>query len=208
MKLSNCVVLTGSIGCGKSSVCEILESKGFKVIDADKISKEISKVSAPIIASTFGSEYIQNGSIDTNRLGQLVFSDKNAKAKLEAILHPPIKEKIFAEAEKLEKDNKIYFIDIPLFFETQNYSELKPIAVVYAPLDAQIERVSSRNCLGREEAIKRIGSQIDIEKKVKMANFVIDNSGDKLDLKNRVNNFLEEVENWFCKNTAQAETTF
>lgn len=208
MRLSRCVVITGSIGCGKSSVCELLKSKGFAVIDADKISKDVTPTQLPKIAATFGEEYIKDGELDSRKLGKLVFSDKAAKTKLEEIMHPPIKQKIFEEAQKLEKDNKIYFIDIPLFFESKNYTELSPVAVVYAPKEAQIQRVLLRNNLDRQEVLSRIASQIDIQTKAARADFIIDNSGDKSKLVEEVDKFLDKVDKWFCKNTVQAETIF
>jgi dephospho-CoA kinase len=200
-----CVVITGSIGCGKSSVCKILNSKGYQIIDADLISKKVAKESSAEIASTFGEEFLLGMEIDAKKLGKLVFSDKTAKAKLEAIMHPKIKKMIFEEIAKLEKSDKLFFVDIPLFFESQNYQELTPVAVVYAPKELQLKRITNRDGLNEVDAKSRIASQIDIEEKVKKANFVIDNASDGCMLESKVNNFLEEVDRWFCKNTAQAE---
>lgn len=208
MGLSNCVVITGSIGCGKSTVCSMLASKGYKIIDADAIGKEIANSNLSTIASLFGNDYVEEGILNREKLGKLVFSNETAKAKLEAVMHPLIKEKILKEAQKLEKDNKIYFIDIPLFFESKNYTELSPVVVVYTPRERQIQRISLRNNLAVEDVLARVNSQIDIEEKAKMADFIIDNSGEISELSGKVNNFLKEVEIWFCKNTARAETIF
>ncbi len=208
MEFKNCIVITGSIGCGKSSVCSILASKGYKIIDADLISRDVANKNLSLIAKSFGDDFIVDGALNREKLAKLIFSDKTAKIKLESIMHPLIKEEITREAQKLEKDNKIYFVDIPLFFETNNYKEFLPVAVVYAPKEAQIKRVLARNNISEMEALNRINSQMDIEQKVKMADFIIDNSGDISKLPDKVDNFLKEVENWFYKNTAQAETTF
>jgi dephospho-CoA kinase len=208
LKPSRCVVITGSIGCGKSSVCDILKTKGYTVIDADVISKAILKENCSKIGEIFGAEYIKNNEIDTKKLGKLVFENKEAKSKLEELMHPKIKKQIFAEIERIEKEDKIYFLDIPLFFESKNYAELSPIAVVYVPKELQLQRVIARDGLSKNDAINRINSQIDIEAKKKAADFVIDNSGLSDNLASQVNIFLEKVEQWFCKNTAQAETTF
>lgn len=208
MKLTNCIVITGSIGCGKSTVCSMLASRGYKIIDADAIGKEIANSNLPLIAEAFGGDYVNEGVLNREKLGKLIFSDETAKIKLESIMHPLIKEKILQEAQKLEKDNKIYFIDIPLFFESKNYMELPLVAVVYTPRESQIKRISLRSNLAEQDVLARINSQIDIEEKIKMADFIIDNSGDISGLSDKVDNFLKEVESWFCKNTAQAETIF
>lgn len=206
--MPKCIVITGSIGCGKSSVCSVLKEMGYEIVDADAISKTVSKTKTAQIEDAFGEEYIENGQINTKKLGKLVFENKEAKKKLEAIMHPEIKKEIFKKIDELEKKDKIYFVDIPLFFESENYRELSPVAVVYAPRTVQLERIMRRDGLGEIDANNRIESQIDIEKKAKMADFVIDNSGSKEELQNNIEIFLKEAKQWFCKNTAQAETIF
>ncbi len=206
--MPKCIVITGSIGCGKSSVCAILKEIGYEIIDADAISKTVAKTKIAQIGDIFGAEYIENGEIDTKKLGRLVFENKEAKKKLEAIMHPEIKKEIFKKIAELEKKDKIYFVDIPLFFESENYRELSPVAVVYAPRTVQLERIMKRDGLGEIDANNRINSQIDIEKKAKMADFLIDNSGSKEELQKNIEKFLQEAKKWFCKNTAQAETIF
>jgi len=208
MNATKCVVITGSIGCGKSSVANILKAKGYRVVDADAISKKVARESISEIASIFGDKFVKDGELDRKKMGELIFQDKSQKIKLESIMHPKIKTAIFEEMAKLEKESKIYFVDIPLFFESKNYKELSPVAVVYAPVQTQLKRIIKRDGLGEEDAKKRVAAQIDINEKAKKADFVIDNSGDENKLGENVNNFLEEVERWFCKNTAQAEMIF
>ncbi len=203
LKATKCVVITGSIGCGKSSVCEILSQKGYEVIDADKIARELFETSKEEIKNIFGDEAANDRKI----LASIVFEDEVKRKQLEQIMHPKIKEKIFAKIGELEKKGKIYFVDIPLFFETKNY-DLSPVAVVYAPKEKQLSRVIARGGISEQEAQKRIAAQIDIEQKAKMADFIIDNSTDMNSLKINTEKFLQEVKQWFCKNTAQAETIF
>ena len=145
---------------------------------------------------------------DVKKLGKLIFGDARAKAKLEAIMHPKIRVRIYSEISRLCKTEKLFFVDIPLFFESKNYLELSPVAVVYTPRELQLSRVVARDKQGEADAKNRIKSQIDIEEKVKKADFVIDNSGEEAALEKAVDKFLEEVKKWFCKNTAQAETIF
>ena len=208
MNFCKMAVITGSIGCGKSSVCKILLGKGYEIIDADAIAKTLLRELFLEIIETFGAEFDAGGEIDVKKLGKLVFSDALAKAKLEAIMHPKIRERIYGEISRLCAKGKLFFVDIPLFFESKNYSELSPVAVVYAPREIQLTRVVARDKQGEADAKSRIESQIDIEEKVKKADFVIDNSGKQTALGEAVEKFLEEVEKWFCKNTAQAETIF
>lgn len=208
MNFCKMAVITGSIGCGKSSVCKILLGKGYEIIDADAIAKTLLKELFLEIIETFGAEFDAGGEVDAKKLGKLVFSDALAKSKLEAIMHPKIRERIYGEISRLCAKGKLFFVDIPLFFESKNYSELSPVAVVYAPREIQLTRVVARDKQGETDALNRINSQIDIEKKRAKADFVIDNSGEEAALEEAVEKFLEEVEKWFCKNTAQAETIF
>jgi dephospho-CoA kinase len=208
LKESKCIVITGSIGCGKSSVCRLLQKRGYEIIDADAIGKKLFDGLGEELKITFGDEIVENGEISRNLLGKLVFEDKSKREKLEAIMHPKIKEAILSSMKELEKKGKIYFVDIPLFFETKNYTELSPVAVVYAPRELQLSRIVARGGIDLQEATKRVNSQIDIDEKVKMADFIINNSGEQALLDEKIDIFLKEVREWFCKNTAQAETIF
>jgi len=91
-----------------------------------------------------------------------------------------------------------YIIDIPLFFETKNYP-IKKVVLVYAPKDIQLSRLIKREGLSKEEAIKRIDSQIDIEKKKEKATYIIDNSKDFKYLQKEVDKFVEKVKNEYSK---------
>lgn len=208
MKFKKCVVITGSVGCGKSTVCKALNGLGYDVVDADKISKECADNSIDKLKEAFGGEYFDGDMLNRKKLGNLIFADKEAKAKLEKILHPKIREKIYAKIEELEAKEGVFFVDIPLYFESAAYSELRPTVVVYTPPQNQLLRLMQRDKIGVDEAKQKIASQINIDEKAKIADFVIDNSGNIEDLENNIKKFLEEVNVWFYKNTAQAETTF
>lgn len=192
-KYKNAIVITGNIGSGKSTVCEILSQKGFDIIDADKISHEILDDLSYEISLNFGSEFIENGKPNRKKLGTLVFSDKSKLEILENLLHPRIKAEILRKAQILEQTNNIYFIDIPLFFEKQNYNEFEKILLVYAPKELTLERVIKRNNLTKSDALVRINSQLDANKKKKLANFVIDNSCDLDDLKSKVDELIKDI---------------
>jgi len=192
------IALTGGIATGKSTVCNILKLYGFSIIDADKIAHEILEEQKDQIEKIFGKKYIKNGKVDRASLGKLIFSDKEAKKELEKLLHPLIKKRIENESLKLEKYKVPYIIDIPLFFETKNYP-IKKVVLVYAPKDIQLKRLIEREGLSKEEAIKRIDSQIDIEKKKEKATYIIDNSKDFKHLQKEVDKFVEKVKNEYSQ---------
>ena len=220
MKFKHAVVITGSIGSGKSAVCELLRDRGFEIIDADKISHDALDRCAAQVAEIFGAQYVVQkdvqaanvnpqaefnarsdeeissaicASVDRKKLGELVFKNQAELAKLEALLHPKITAEILSQARALEAKGKLYFVDIPLFFEGKRYEFFGKAAVVYAPKDTLISRVMKRNGLDHAAAKHRVELQTDIEQKRAMADFVIDNGGDLFALKAAVERFLKEL---------------
>jgi dephospho-coA kinase len=220
LKFKHAIVITGSIGSGKSAVCELLAGLGFEIIDADKISHCVLDRCAAQVAEIFGSQYVAQkdvqaanlnpqaefnasgdegissarySSVDRKKLGELVFKDPAELAKLEALLHPKITAEILSQAQALETKGRLYFVDIPLFFEGKRYEFFDKVAVVYAPKDTLISRVMKRNGLDHAAAKHRVELQIDIEQKRAMADFVIDNGGDLAALKVAVERFLKEL---------------
>ena len=193
-QFKHAVVITGSIGSGKSAVCELLRERGFEIIDADSIAHEQLNLCASEVAAEFGDEVLNGGKIDRKKLGALAFKDAEKLKILERILHPKIRLEILSRAAKLESAGGTYFVDIPLFFERRDaYKEFSRVAVVYAPKDTLISRVMKRNELSYDAAKHRVELQIDIEQKRAMADFVIDNSGDFENLKNETLKFLNEI---------------
>ncbi|MBC2882619.1 dephospho-CoA kinase [Campylobacter sp. Marseille-Q3452] len=220
MKFKHAVVITGSIGSGKSAVCELLRDRGFEIIDADQISHYVLDLCAAQVAEIFGSQYVVQkdvqaensgshaefdanpgeeilsapcASVDRKKLGELVFKDPAELAKLEALLHPKITAEILSQARALEAKGRLYFVDIPLFFEGKRYEFFDKVAVVYAPKYTLIARVMKRNGLDRAAAKHRVELQTDIEQKRAMADFVIDNGGDLENLKEQTQEFLEKI---------------
>ena len=220
MKFKHAVVITGSIGSGKSAVCELLRDRGFEIIDADQISHRVLDRCAAQVAEIFGAQYVvqkdaqagnlsshaefdanpgeeisaaHRASVDRKKLGELVFKSPAELAKLEALLHPKITAEILSQAQALEAKEKLFFVDIPLFFEGKRYEFFDKVAVVYAPKDTLIARVMKRNGLDHVAAKHRVELQMDIEQKRAMADFVIDNGGDLAALKAAVERFLKEL---------------
>lgn len=220
MKFKHAVVITGSIGSGKSAVCELLRDRGFEIIDADNISHCVLDRCAAQVSEIFGAQYVVQkdaqaenldshaefkasgnekiltdscASVDRKKLGELVFKNPAELAKLEALLHPKITAEILSQARALEGKGKLYFVDIPLFFEGKRYEFFDKVAVVYAPKDTLISRVMKRNGLDYAAAKHRVELQTDIEQKRAMADFMIDNGGDLSALEAAVERFLKEL---------------
>jgi dephospho-CoA kinase len=193
--LKNAICLTGGIASGKSSACSLLKLYGFRVIDADKIAHEVLESQADTIASTFGGEYVVNGKVDRKALGKLVFANKAEREKLEAIVHPKIKEQVVAQALKQEELGKPYIVDLPLFFEREGVYDIDKVVVVYTPQETQLERLIKREGLSETEAKQRIDAQLPIELKKEKATFVIDNSKDLAHLQRECERVKEEILN-------------
>jgi len=191
--VKNAIVLTGGIATGKSTASALMQLFGFRVIDADKIAHEVLDNSILEIEEAFGKEYIKDYKVDRKALGALVFADANKRAKLEAIVHPKIKDEILAKAKEQEKLGKPYLIDIPLFFEREGAYNIEKSIVVYAPLELQLKRLMQRDSLSKEEAMQRINAQLPIEVKKQKATFLIDNSKDLTHLQKECERVKEEI---------------
>lgn len=181
----NAIALTGGIATGKSTVCSLFSLYGFLTIDADKIAHTILDINSDKISSLFGNRYVTDGKVNRKELGNLIFNNKTQKKRLENFIHPLIKEQIIKDAKIFEEQEKPYLIDIPLFFENNNYNIEKSL-VVYTSKDIQLQRLMSRDNSSKDEALSRINNQMDIELKKNKATFIIDNTKDLKNLQNEV----------------------
>lgn len=193
--------ITGGIGTGKSTVSNYLIEKGYNVIDADKISREIigNIQIKKIIIQTFGSQILEdplniNSNISRNKLRKIVFSNKKNTVKINDIMHPAIIEEIKRQID-LQKTRKLVFVDVPLLFETNLEYLFDKILLVYANQEIQIKRVMERDNKDREETIKIIKSQMNIEEKKYKSDYIIENISTVKDLKIKVDKFLKDLEN-------------
>lgn len=176
------VGLTGGIATGKSLVSEILRGLGAYIIDADKIAREVVEPQKPAwleIVEFFGKDIInKDKAINRKRLGEIVFNDPAKKRILEEIVHPRVIEeenRMVKEYLKIKPDG-IVIIDAALLIEAGSHKRVDKLIVVYADKETQAKRLMERDGLSRTDADKRISSQMPLDKKVKMADFVIDNS--------------------------------
>ena len=186
------IALTGGIATGKSTVSNLFKEHGFKIVDADKIAHKLLDENSKKIATMFGEKYVKNGKVIRKELGKIIFSNEENKLKLEALLHPLIKDEIYKEAKVYDKQEKSYFIDIPLFFEKMHYP-IPRVLLVYTPKQIQIQRLMNRDNINKDEAKLKISNQMDIEKKKELADLIIDNSKDLENLQNEVKRVLGEI---------------
>jgi len=201
MKHTNCKIIgiTGGISTGKSTASKIIQKKGFAVIDADLIAREVVEVGKPAykeLIKYFGEGILrEDGSIDRKKLGDTVFNDVRLLNKLNSILHPYIYEEMKLEMEKYCGRDGVVFLDIPLLYE--KYHELNDngiifdeVWLVYADEEVQLKRLMERNNLNKEEAMARIRAQLPLEEKKRIATRLIDNNKDINYLKKQVEELL------------------
>ncbi|HCX9242239.1 TPA: dephospho-CoA kinase [Staphylococcus aureus] len=188
--------LTGGIASGKSTVSELLSVFGFKVVDADKAAREAVKKGSKGLAQVrevFGDEAIdENGEMNRRYMGDLVFNHPEKHLELNAIIHPIVRDIMEEEKQEYLKQGYNVIMDIPLLFENELENTVDEVWVVYTSESIQMDRLMQRNNLSLEDAKARVYSQISIDKKSRMADHVIDNLGDKLELKQNLERLLEE----------------
>ncbi|MFZ6863374.1 dephospho-CoA kinase [Undibacterium sp. Ji67W] len=187
--------LTGGIGSGKTTIANLFQEYGISVIDTDAIAHQLSApdgLAIPVIRQEFGDSAIAvNGAMDRNWMRELVFSDSNAKKKLERILHPLIRQ----ECEKvaaLATSAYVIFV-VPLLVESGNWRErVNRIAVVDCMEQTQISRVMARNNLSKEQVLAIMRAQVNREQRLAAADDIIVNETDLSTAKKRVQELHEQ----------------
>jgi dephospho-CoA kinase len=175
--------LTGNIACGKSYVSKVFAELGAHVIDADMVVHELLAAGTKTydkIVRAFGEIILgQNQEIDRKRLAQIVFFDSDKRLLLNKLTHPEVGAEILRRIRDLEQSSSsgIIIVDAALMVETGNYKTYHCLIVVACDPALQISRLISRDGLTEKEARARIQSQMPIEEKRKLADFVIDTSG-------------------------------
>ena len=176
------VGLTGSIAVGKTFVCQVLAELGCHVLDADITAREVAMPGMPgsaKVREAFGDEVFQeNGELDREKLGAIVFADGEKRALLNSIIHPLVFEKQnewVIQKETADPDG-IAIIDAALMIESGGYRRFDKLIVVWCEPEVQVERLIKRNFLSREDAEKRIAAQMPQEEKKSYANYLIDTS--------------------------------
>jgi len=175
--------LTGGAGSGKSTVSAMFKEVGATVIDADDAAHAVYEPGSPGFESVvreFGPEYVRDGRIDRARLGQLVFNDEDARHRLNAIVHPLVREWMAARtAEAIEAGAEVVVQDVPLLFENGLERLYSTTVLVYVPETLQVKRLVEGRGLSEDRARAMIASQMPIDEKRGLAAHVIDNSGSR-----------------------------
>lgn len=190
--------LTGGIATGKSAVSEIIRSRGFSVIDADNVAREVvapHSEGLKQLLNRFGPGFLlPDGSLDRRKLGQSVFANPADLRDLEMILHPLIQSRVRELKELLIATKvELAFYDVPLLFEKKMESQFDGIVVVWCRPEQQLERLRARDQVGQSDAELRVRAQIPILDKVKKANWSIDNTGNREALDQEVDRVLRQI---------------
>lgn len=194
------VGLTGGISSGKSTVSSYLKQLKIPVIDADEVARKVvepNSQGAIEIRKAFGSDvFEEDGSLNRQKLGALIFSNSENRQKLDDLLQPLIKIMILDEIEEYrQKGENMIVLDLPLLFEKHYEKLCEEIIVVYIPKELQLERLMRRNQYTKQEALSRIDSQLSIEEKRKRATVLLDNQGTIQQLYQQVEQWLVETKN-------------
>ncbi len=175
------LALTGGIGSGKSMVARMFAQLGADVIDADQLARDVVEPGQPAleeIATAFGRDILlPDGRLNRGKLAGIIFADPAARARLNAITHPRIRERMDAEIAARPSGSGVLVVDIPLLYENDRTGSVETVIVVWVDAETQLRRLHERDGLTVEEARQRIAAQLPLDEKRAKADLVIDNSG-------------------------------
>ncbi|WP_205401794.1 dephospho-CoA kinase [Streptococcus lutetiensis] len=195
--MTKIIGITGGIASGKSTVVAEIKKHGYQVIDADQVVHELQAKGGKLyqaLCNWLGSEILQeNGELDRKKLGQLIFSSKDMLEKSSRLQNGIIREELARRRDELAKTQDVFFMDIPLLIEHDYMDWFDDIWLVHLDEKTQLERLVMRNHFSKEEAKKRIASQMSTEAKKPYADKLLDNSGDLAELKAQINQLLQEL---------------
>lgn len=193
------VGLTGGVGSGKTTVSKMLNEEGAYLIDADQIARELVQPRTAAwneLIRVFGKEILEdNESIHRKKLAAKVFSDPAQRNLLNQILHPRIKKEMQRRMREIgQRDpDAIVVIDAPLLVELGDHREMDKVIVVTSGEAQQVERLREREGASEEEARRILSSQMPMEEKLKVADFVIRNDGSLEETRRRAKEVFQEL---------------
>ena len=175
--------MTGNIGSGKSTVAAMLREAGIPVLDADRISKEVTAAGGKAydaVVQAFGRGIVlDDGSIDRKRLGEIVFSDPASRERLERITHPAILEAMKEAIAGIEREgHRAAVVEATLIHESGRKGMFDAVISVTCDRETAISRLAARDGMSRFQAVARLRAQMDADRKAIASDYVIDNSGD------------------------------
>ena len=189
------VGLTGGIASGKSVVADELAARGAVIIDADVLAREVVEPGTPGLAAIvdrFGDDVLLDGRLDRKALGKIVFADESARRDLEAIVHPAVRRRA-AELEAIAPDDAVVVHVIPLLVETGQQDAFDVCLVVDVDRETQRERLQSRDRLSEAEIEARLAAQVGRERRLAVADAVLDNSGSRTELSDQIDRLWAEL---------------
>ena len=174
--------LTGNIGSGKSAVAAMLREAGIPVLDADRISREVTAPGGPAyddVVQAFGGGILRDdGSIDRKRLGEIVFADPSLRARLEAITHPAILEAMKEAIAGIDREgHRAAVVEATLIHESGRKGLFEAVITVACDRETAISRLAARDGMSRDDAEARLRAQMDADRKAEASDHVVDNSG-------------------------------
>ncbi len=185
------VGLTGGIACGKTVVRKLLADKGVFTVDADTIVHRLMGPNSELsgkIRDAFGAGILaEDDSVDRKKLGDLVFTNPDARRQLNQLVHPCVireEKRLLAEAERIGE--RLAVVDAALMIETGTYREYDCLVVVFCEKRLQIQRLMERDGISRKKAEQRIEAQLPAEEKKRLADFLVDTSGSLSDTERQV----------------------
>ena len=191
------VGLTGGIGSGKSTVSQMLASRGAVIVDADAITRELQAPGEPllgVIADRFGRDVIDaDGSLIRQKLADIVFGNVDALADLNKIVHPAVGREMARRIDEQRDTDNIIVLDIPLLAENPR-SGLSGVIVVEIDPELAVRRLVEHRGMSESDARARIERQTSLEKRREIADFIIDNSGDIASLESQVSEMWKSIE--------------
>jgi len=191
------VGLTGGIGAGKSTVARLLAERGAVVIDADSIVRELQRPGTDVfraIVERFGPDVVKaDGSLDRERLADIVFRADESRSALNAIVHPAVYTVMSERIAELKDGDRVVVLDIPLLAEAGGGEGMDAVVVVEAGEDARVARVQEERGLDPEDVRARMAAQASSEQREALADVVIRNDGPVEDLRAQVDALWEQL---------------
>ena len=170
--------ITGGIGAGKSLVAEIIKAMGYPVYNSDERAKELTETNPKIkegLIHLFGGEIYQNDTLNKFALAQAIFSNESLREKVNALIHPIVREDFNLWA--LAQNNSLVFNESAILFETGSFKKFDAIILVYAPTELRIKRIMKRDNCSENEVLKRMNTQFSDEEKYQLTEFRVLNDG-------------------------------
>ncbi|SUN58401.1 dephospho-CoA kinase [Streptococcus gallolyticus] len=193
--MTKIIGITGGIASGKSTVVAEIRKQGYQVIDADQVVHELQEKGGKLyqtLVEWLGNDILQeNGELDRQKLGQVIFRNKEMMAKSSRVQNEIIRQELANRRNQLAQTEEVFFMDIPLLIELDYMDWFDEVWLVYVDEKTQLDRLVMRNHYTRSEAQKRITSQMSTEAKKAYADKILDNRGNFQELKEQIGRLLK-----------------